>query len=248
MFIDPRSLADRELAAHEATHLGEHPAAFFVLGPADGPVGVRVEVFHAQAVAGPQGHHADPVGRHSHRVGHGRGRRALDRRAPQDLLVTLGQARERDPHQGMVDTRAGVVCRRCRSCCLKTGVLGRHDSKITTGMVDGDGPHCRQEVGPEVGQWALADPNEVVDPKARCGHDILGRGAAAVAVGHGIRGGQMATPQLAVGVRVPCTHQPEQGGVISVDVRLTPDNGWRGHDPSLLARLLPLTDAGPLCL
>jgi hypothetical protein len=96
-------------------------------------------------------------------------------------------------------------------------------------MVDGDGADRRQEVRPEVGQRALAGPDEVIDPQAGLGNDILSGGAPAIAMGDAIGGGKVATPQLGIRLCIAVTDQGQEGAVISVNPSLPPQYGWRGH-------------------
>jgi hypothetical protein len=229
VFFDAGSLAHGELAPDEATHLTQYPCALRVLGPADRAVGVRIEVLGAQAVAGPQGDNTDAVGGQSHGVGDGGRRSPLDSGLPEDLLVTLGKPSKGAAHEGMVDAGGRVVCRRGRCCGLQRLVLGGNRTQLAASMVDGDGAHCRQEVRPEVGQRALTGPDEVIDPKAGLGDDVLGRGPPAVAVGDAIGRREVAAPQLGIRLGVAITNQGQEGAVISVNPSLPPQYGWRGH-------------------
>jgi hypothetical protein len=96
-------------------------------------------------------------------------------------------------------------------------------------MVDRDGADRRQEVRPEVGQRALACPDEVIDPQAGLGDDILSGGTPAITVRHAIGGRKVATPQLGIRLGIAVTNQGQEGAVISVNPSLPPQYGWRGH-------------------
>ena len=223
VLLDPGTLSDWKLAPHEAPHLGQSPAALLVLGPADRAVGMGVEVLRPQAVPRPQGDDTHAVGRQAHGIGNGGGRRAFDRGAPQDLLVTLGKPSKGRANQCVVDARARVVCRSGRRRCLQARVFGRDDPQLTARIIDGDGAHRGQEIGTEVGQRTLAGPDQVIDPQARLSDDVLSGGASTVAVGHGIRGGQVPTPQLGVSLGVPAPDHPQEGDIVSVRPLLTPE-------------------------
>ena len=135
----------------------------------------------------------------------------------------------------MVDTRARVVCRRGRRRCLQARVFGRDDPQLTARIIDGDGAHRGQEIGTEVGQRTLAGPDQVIDPQARLSDDVLSGGASTVAVGHGIRGGQVPTPQLGVSLGVSAPDHPQEGDIVSVRPLLPPEQRWCRHNepPSL---------------
>jgi len=248
--FDPSALAHGQFAAHEATHLGQHPAAFLVLRPADRPVGMGVEVLRAQAVPRTQRYDAHTVGAEPEVIGYGSRSRALDGGPPKHLLIALGQACEGHPHQGAVDARTRVVCRGGRRRRLQGSVFGRDGAQLATGVIDGDGAHGGQEIGAEVGQGAFTGLDEVIDPQTRLRHDVLSGRASAVTVRDGIRGGQVATPQLGVGLGIAPSNQPQEGDVVSLRPGLPPDLRLSRHDETLPSTPRPrsMTDVEPLCL